>query len=193
MARTKQVPRHNRAGKGTKITKGSKRAPASGSMKRPHRFRPGTVALREIRRYQKSTDVLIRKLPFARLVREIADSFKSDMRWQKNAMAALQEASEKFLIDLFETSNKLAIHSHRVTIMPKDLHLARHLMCPGLENMDLDSASNGPTYSDYYQSHQHILQNSEREAAEHNKKFSKKDTKEHAVASASGAPVDISA
>ena len=55
-----------------------KSAPATGGVKKPHRYRPGTVALREIRRYQKSTELLIRKMPFQRLVREIAQDFKTD-------------------------------------------------------------------------------------------------------------------
>ena len=69
-------------------------APATGGVKKPHRYRPGTVALREIRQYQKSTELLIRKLPFARLVREIAQDFQTDLRFQSSAIGALQEASE---------------------------------------------------------------------------------------------------
>ena len=71
-----------------------KSAPAAGGVKKPHRYRPGTVALREIRRYQKSTELLIRKLPFQRLVREIAQEFKTDLRFQGSAVLALQEAAE---------------------------------------------------------------------------------------------------
>ena len=67
-------------------------------MKKPHRYRPGTVALREIRKYQKSTDLLIRKAPFQRLVREIAQDFKTDLRFQSTAVLALQEASEAYLV-----------------------------------------------------------------------------------------------
>lgn len=95
--------------------------------KKPHRFRPGTVALREIRKYQKSTDLLIRKLPFQRLVREIAQDFKSDLRFQGSAILALQEASEDYLVGLFEDTNLSAIHAKRVTIMPKDIQLARRI------------------------------------------------------------------
>ena len=95
--------------------------------KKPHRFRPGTVALREIRKYQKSTDLLIRKLPFQRLVREIAQDFKSDLRFQGSAILALQEASEAYLVGLFEDTNLSAIHAKRVTIMPKDIQLARRI------------------------------------------------------------------
>lgn len=103
-------------------------AGASGSnIKKPHRFRPGTVALREIRKYQKSTELLMRKLPFQRLVRELAQDFKSDLRFQANAIQALQQAAETYLVGLFEDTNLCAIHAKRVTIMPKDMQLARRL------------------------------------------------------------------
>ena len=104
-----------------------KSAPTAGGVKKPHRYRPGTVALREIRRYQKSTDLLIRKLPFQRLVREIAQDFKSDLRFQGSAVLALQEAAEAYLVGLFEDTNLCAIHAKRVTIMPKDIQLARRI------------------------------------------------------------------
>ena len=87
----------------------------------------GTVALLEIRKYQKSTELLIRKLPFQRLVREIAEAFKKDLRFQSSAILALQEASEAYLIGLFEDTNLAAIHAGRVTIMPKDIQLARRI------------------------------------------------------------------
>ena len=104
-----------------------KSAPATGGVKKPHRYRPGTVALREIRRYQKSTELLIRKLPFQRLVRELAQEFKSDLRFQGSAVLALQEASEAYLVGLFEDTNLCAIHAKRVTIMTKDIQLARRI------------------------------------------------------------------
>ena len=91
------------------------------------RYRPGTVALREIRKYQKSTELLIRKLPFQRLVREIAQDFKTDLRFQSSAVLALQEAAEAYLVGLFEDTNLCAIHAKRVTIMPKDIQLARRI------------------------------------------------------------------
>ena len=94
---------------------------------RPTRYRPGTVALREIRRYQKSTELLCRKLPFQRLVREIAQDFKNDLRFQGTAIVALQEATESYLVSLFEDTNLCAIHAKRVTIMPKDIQLARRI------------------------------------------------------------------
>jgi histone H3 len=91
------------------------------------RYRPGTIALREIRRYQKSTDLLIRKLPFQRLVRQVAKDFRDDLRFQGTALFALQEASEAYLVSLFEDTNLCAIHAKRVTIMPQDMLLARRI------------------------------------------------------------------
>ena len=91
------------------------------------RFRPGTVALREIRKYQKNTELLIRKLPFQRLLREVAQDFKTDLRFQSQAVLALQEAAEDYLVGLFEDTNLVAIHANRVTIMPKDIQLARRI------------------------------------------------------------------
>lgn len=101
--------------------------PSQAGSKKPRRYRPGTVALREIRRYQKSTELLIRKLPFQRLVKEIASEFKSELRFQSSAVLALQEASEAYLVGLFEDTNLCAIHAKRVTIMPKDILLARRI------------------------------------------------------------------
>ena len=101
--------------------------PQTGGLKRPMRWKPGTVALREIRRYQKTTELLIRKLPFNRLVREIAQDFKTDLRFQAQAIGALQEASEAYLVGLFEDTNLCGIHAKRVTIMPKDIQLARRI------------------------------------------------------------------
>ena len=98
-----------------------------GRMVKVGRFRPGTMALREIRHYQKSSALLIRKLPFQRLVREIAQDFKTDLRFQGAAVLCLQEASEAYLVKLFEDTNLCAIHAKRVTILPKDLQLARRI------------------------------------------------------------------
>ena len=113
--------------------KGGQKAPKGGVKKR-YRYRPGTVALKQIRQYQKSTDLLIRKLPFQRLVREIASDsevIKSPLcgkvRFQSAAIMALQEATEAYLVGLFEDSNLCAIHARRVTIMPKDIQLARRI------------------------------------------------------------------
>lgn len=93
------------------------------------RFRPGTRALLEIRRYQKSTDLLLRKMPFARLVREICLNLYPDKQhlWTGHALMAIQEAAEAYLVHLFEDGNLCAIHAKRVTIMPKDIYLARRL------------------------------------------------------------------
>ncbi|KAG9355367.1 hypothetical protein JZ751_000205 [Albula glossodonta] len=140
MARTKQTARKSTGGKAPRkqlATKAARKsAPATGGVKKPHRYRPGTVALREIRRYQKSTELLIRKLPFQRLVREIAQDFKTDLRFQSSAVMALQEASEAYLVGLFEDTNLCAIHAKRVTIMPKDIQLARRIRGePNRKNM----------------------------------------------------------
>ncbi|KAF3935636.1 hypothetical protein ABW19_dt0205553 [Dactylella cylindrospora] len=145
MAPTKPSSRRTSTGKtvARKSTGGKRRS--SGvqpgdplPVKKTHRFKPGTVALREIRKYQKSTDLLLRKLPFSRLVREIcADQIDivnshfmgstEPMRWQSQALLALQEATEAFLVHLFEDANLCAIHAKRVTIMQKDIQLARRI------------------------------------------------------------------
>ena len=113
--------------KGKKAQGGGKTLPASQQgTKKPRRYRLGTVALQEIQRYQKSTELLIRKLPFQRLVREIAkDLGKMSIRFQSGAIIALQEASEAYLVGLLEDCNLCAIHVKRVTIVPKDIQLAR--------------------------------------------------------------------
>ena len=98
-----------------------------GGMKKPHCCRPGTIAIHEIRKYQKNTDLLIRKAPFQRLVKEIATNFKWDLRMQSTALLAPQEALEAYLVCLFEDSNDCAIHAKCVTIMPKDIQLAQRI------------------------------------------------------------------
>ena len=132
MARTKQTARKSTGAKAPRkalagIVPGKSAIKSAGGIKKPHRYRPGTVALREIRRYQKSTDLLIRKLPFQRLVREVAQDFKTDLRFQSSAIGALQEAAEAYLVGLFEDVNLCAIHAKRVTIMVKDINLARRI------------------------------------------------------------------
>jgi histone H3 len=132
MARTKQTARKSTGGKAPRKALATKAARKSShhsvqAIKKPYRFRPGTVALREIRKYQKSTDPLFRKLPFQRLVREVAQDFKADLRFQSHALAALQEASEAYLVGLFEDTNLCAVHAKRVTIYPKDMQLARRI------------------------------------------------------------------
>lgn len=104
-----------------------------GGKQKPHRYRPGTVALREIRKYQRSTNLLLRKLPFSRLVREVCMTFTRDsmpMRWTSQAIEAIQEASEAYLVHLFEDANLCAVHARRVTIQVKDIQLARRIRGP---------------------------------------------------------------
>jgi|TARA_B110000971_G_scaffold113445_1_gene116361 histone H3 len=134
MARTKQTARKSHGGKAPRkqlATKAARKsAPTSTPAQKPRRYRPGTVALREIRKYQKSPNLLIRKLPFQRLVREIMQllgAHGADMRIQSTAVLALQEASEAYLVGLFEDTNLCAIHARRCTVMPKDMQLARRI------------------------------------------------------------------
>ena len=131
MARTKQTARKSTGGKIPRKQVASKSSSKRNipvvDSKKIHRFRPGTVALREIRKYQKSTELLIRKLPFQRLVRELAQDFRNDLRFQSSAVLALQEASEAYLVGLFEDTNLCAIHAKRVTIMPKDILLVKKI------------------------------------------------------------------
>ncbi|XP_032476784.1 histone H3.3A-like [Phocoena sinus] len=128
MARTKETAHKSTGSKAPRkkpATKAAhKSAPSTGGVKKPHRYRPGTMALCEVRRYQKSTELLIRKLPFQSLVREIAQDFKTDLCFQSAAIGALQEATEAYLVGFFEDTNLCAIHAKRVTIMPKDIQLA---------------------------------------------------------------------
>ena len=131
MVRTKQTARKSTGGKAPRKQLAGiaarKKTPMYGGIKIPHRYRPGTVALREIRKYQKSTDLLIQKLPFQRLVREVAQDYKCDLRFQTTALLALQEAAEAYMVGLMEDTNLCAIHAKRVTIMPKDMQLARRI------------------------------------------------------------------
>ena len=136
MARTKQTARRNTGGKqpsakSIKKAQAARKASSTGGVKKPHRYRPGTVALQEIRRYQKSTALLIRKLPFECLVREISQDFwkgtESSPRFTVDAILVLQEATVAYLIGLFEDMNLCAIHAKRVTICPKDMQLARRI------------------------------------------------------------------
>jgi len=135
------VPKRATARKSTggRPPRRSTAAPANDpAQKKRRRFRPGTVALREIRKYQKSTDLLIRKLPFSRVVKEIAMDMTTGMneygdrglRWQTSAILALQEATEAYLVHLFEDANLCAIHAKRVTLMTRDIHLARRIRGP---------------------------------------------------------------
>jgi len=135
MARTKQTARKSTGGKAPRKQLASKvarkSAPATGGVKKPQRFRPGVVALREIRHYQKSTDLLIRKLPFQRLVKEVAQGLskelglKSDLRFQSHAILALQEASEAYLTKLFEDTNACAMHGPSLDAPGSPIGMAR--------------------------------------------------------------------
>jgi histone H3 len=125
MARVKETARGKKA-LGSKKT-AAKAASATTGVKRAHRWRPGTVALREIRRYQKSTELLIQKAPFQRLVRELATLQKEGLRFQSSAVQAIQEATESYVISLLADTNLCAIHTRRVTIQPKDVQLALRL------------------------------------------------------------------
>jgi histone H3 len=125
MARTKQTPRSSTGGKSPRAShsKGKK-------IRKKSKFHPGTVSIREIRRYQKSTELLLRKAPFQRLVREVAQDCGPDnetYRFQSSAIAALQEAAEAYLVGLFTDTNLCSIHAKRVTIMAKDMKLALRL------------------------------------------------------------------
>ena len=151
MARVKQTARKTIGGKGHRFTlltahrrqqaatAAAQAAPprtggvcqlgGGGGVKKPHRYRPGTVALREIRRFQKTTELLIRKAPFQRIVHKITQNLfpHKDLRFQSLAVLALQEASEAYMVGLFEDTNLCAVHAKRVTIMPRDMLLARRL------------------------------------------------------------------
>lgn len=124
--RTGRIPPKSKIGK--KSTAKPRSVNSDGKQKKAHRFRPGTVALREIRRYQKSTDLLIQKKPFQRLIREIAQDRNTDMRFQKAALNAIQEAAEMYLTNYFESSNVNAIHAKRVTLMMDDMKVTKYQM-----------------------------------------------------------------
>ena len=126
MARVKETARAKR-GLSSKKSKAPKAAGATTGVKRAHRWHPGTVALREIRKLQKSTELLIQRAPFQRLVRELASAQKEGLRFQSSAVQALQEATESYVISLLADTNLCAIHTRRVTIQPKDVQLALRL------------------------------------------------------------------
>ena len=130
MARTKQDVRRSTGAKYAIKGINRKSAPAFGpgcGIKRPRRYRAGTVALREIRKYQKSGELLLRKLPFQRLVREIAQDYNSNLRFQGAAILAIQESAEVYLTKLFEDSKMMGIRSGRVTLMPRDVKVTRRI------------------------------------------------------------------
>ena len=104
-------------------------------IKKKIRYRPGEKALKEIRKFQRSTDLLIHKLPFTRLVKEITFSFHHSLQWQSIALEAIQHAAEDFIIGLMGDANLSAVHAKRVTIMPKDLQLARRIRGHSMKNI----------------------------------------------------------
>ena len=126
MARVKETARAKK-GLGSKKSKAPKAAGATTGVKRAHRWRPGTVALREIRKFQRSTELLVQRAPFQRLVRELASSQKEGLRFQSSAVQAIQEATESYVISLLADTNLCAIHTRRVTIQTKDVQLALRL------------------------------------------------------------------
>ncbi|XP_017340815.1 histone H3-like centromeric protein A [Ictalurus punctatus] len=130
VSRRKQVTPRHRTPPRTRRDSG----PSEASPRKKRRFRPGVRALMEIRKFQKSTDLLLRKGPFSRLVREVCQVFsRENLMWQAYALLALQEAAEAFLVRLFSDANLCAIHAKRVTLFPKDIQLARRIR--GVENM----------------------------------------------------------
>lgn len=130
MVRIKQTARMSTGGNqvpwkqlATKVS--GKSTSAAGGEKKPHRlYRPTAIDLRELRRYQKNTEYLIRRLQFQRLVREIVKSVKMNIKFQVRAIEVLQEASEAYIVGLFEDTSLSSTSEKRVTILPKDIQLA---------------------------------------------------------------------
>ena len=109
----------------TKVAR--KSTPADGGVKKPCHYQPGTRALQEISKYQRGTDLLIRKLPFMHVIQEIGQQFLPGVRFHGTVVMALQEAAEAYLVSLFKDGNLCTIHAKRVTLMPKDLQLAKRI------------------------------------------------------------------
>jgi histone H3 len=126
MPRSKTIPVQN-ATLGNCARKCVAPVKAVKTVPRRYRYRPSSRALQEIRRYQKNTDLLIRKLPFQRVVREVSFHINKTIRFQSSAILALQESAEAYLVGLFEDTNACAIHAKRTTIMIKDMQLARRI------------------------------------------------------------------
>lgn len=127
MARSKQTARKSTGGKIPSRKIPRKSVGAMPLRRRRRRNPPGNQVLKEIRKYQRSTDLLLLRMPFQRLVREIAQEYKTDLRFQASAIEAIQEATEAYLTGLFEDANLCAVHAKRVTIMPRDVRLARRI------------------------------------------------------------------
>ena len=130
MARTKCTARKDKVGeKQSTFVKKQPRSQAdkASAQQHPHRYPPGTIVLREIQKYQKSTELLIHTLPFQCLVSEILQGFNMELRVTPAIVMALQEAAEAYLVQLLEDSNLCAIHAKHITIQPKDIQLARQI------------------------------------------------------------------
>ncbi|KAM0688019.1 hypothetical protein COBT_000722 [Conglomerata obtusa] len=130
MARTKQTARKSTGGKAPRkqlTTKAARKTATtdvpSQAGKTTRKFKPGAVAIREIRKYQKTTEMLLRRLPFQRFCREVASKYKPDCRFKLETLSAVQESMENFLTNVFEEANMCVKHCNRVTLMPKDLKL----------------------------------------------------------------------
>jgi histone H3-like centromeric protein A len=137
MARTKSSTSSSKTIVGGRKARAPKRRvsdAAKSQENKPRRYRPGTRALMDIRKYQRSTDLLIRKLPFARLVRQLCQDHYARpgevLRWQGHALEALQSAAEDYLVQLFEDANLCALHAKRITIFVRDIQLARRIKGP---------------------------------------------------------------
>jgi histone H3 len=130
MARSKQTARKATGGKAPRkklAMKAAKKGPGSGVVKKRHRWRAGTVALREIRKFQRSTSLLLPRLTFSRCVREIARDYQNNLRFSAAAMDAIQEAAEAYLVKLAEHAQLEAVHAKRLTVQPSDMHIAMRL------------------------------------------------------------------
>ena len=96
-------------------------------IKRRYKYKPGTVALREVHKMQRTSHLLIPLSPFQELIREIAMSYKADLRFQREALLAIQEAAESHLVSIFQHTQNMAVHGGRKTIQDRDLTLAIHV------------------------------------------------------------------
>lgn len=115
----KKAPVPEKARKERKERK-ERKAPTTTEPAKPHRWRPGTKAMRDVAKAQKGVEYLIRRLPFQRLVREIAQDFKEGLRFQQAAIDALQDASEDMVVNLIKPSYSLSLMDGRQTLMAKD-------------------------------------------------------------------------
>ena len=124
MARTKNATRHSTGKFRPTVQLAAKKAAArQPTVRRVYRRPSGAKALLEIKALQKKTNLLLRRAPFYRLVREITNDYKVDVKFQRSALEALQHAAEGYLVRLFERCFRCAIHSKRVTVNHKDIRL----------------------------------------------------------------------